>query len=115
LIKAEVLKAINIKKGEHSSLQDLKNFAIAEIDSELLKDPEVVNSELEPSNQNWRGEIQNATKDQVGQIKKRVLDDIKIKRQAKELIQLRNDAINLIRQELGKNPKVDEAELANQN
>jgi len=51
-IKAEVLTAIGQKGGNDDPLQTLKNTAIAEIDSELLKDPKIKNSELDASNQN---------------------------------------------------------------
>ncbi|CAJ0830593.1 5589_t:CDS:2, partial [Entrophospora sp. SA101] len=51
-IKAEVLTAIGKKGNPPDPLQTPKNKAIAEIDSELLKEPAVATSELDTSNQN---------------------------------------------------------------
>jgi curved DNA-binding protein CbpA len=123
-IKARVLTAIGQKGGDRDDpLQKLKSAVIAEIDSELLKEPEIRNSELDSGNQNWGDAIQNATNpEQVRQIKDNVCADIERKRQAKQggggnnqLTNLRQEAINKIRTELEKEPVVDKSELINQN
>jgi curved DNA-binding protein CbpA len=125
-IKNRVLADIQSKRNTKNSsdpLQILKNLAIAKVDGELLKDPEIQNSELDSNNQNWGADIQNATSEnQINQIKNKVLADIKKKRQAKSqqsqnqiLINLRQQAINQIRAELAKKPVVDESEITNRN
>ncbi|CFW92849.1 Conserved protein of unknown function [endosymbiont DhMRE of Dentiscutata heterogama] len=132
-IKNRVLADIQNKRhtkqgGGGDPLLGLKNTAIAEIDGEMLKDPEIQLSELEAANQNYGADILAVNnpngENQINQIKDRVLADIRTKRQTKtggggggnkNLDTLRQEAINQIRTELSQQPAIDESQLANQN
>jgi hypothetical protein len=107
--QAKSLISLRKKSSGFNDLAVLKSAAIAEINEELLKEPEIKNSELEPSDQNWETAIQNSTEDsQIKLIKSQVLADIKNKRADKEE---ENEILSLLAQAETKNDYEELAEV----
>ncbi|MCE8167700.1 MAG: hypothetical protein I3273_03960 [Candidatus Moeniiplasma glomeromycotorum] len=127
--KNEVIADIRAKRAAKSgdggdTLARYKGDAIGAIDGALLIEPEVKLEELETTLQNFATQINTSTKkDQIDTIKSRVLANIEQVRKTKtqdqsqdtRLKNLRTEAINLIHQELKRQPTLSESDIGNQN
>jgi hypothetical protein len=97
--------------GGGNNLQAEIQKAIAEIESELNKEPKI-NEKNSPSGTNWRTYITNSSNlDELKTRKKEILDNIQTARKQKLL----NDAIQQIKNDLAQEPPIANNELSNPN